>query len=282
MGNRSGARVLFLAVVVTTFLAAFAQPAGSTDIVGGDLYPDLITKEPERLSVTSVGGELRLRLDNEVGDAHNGPLEVVAEATDSDCDGDGTVEAFERKASQRIYNDVNSNGHFDRGTDTTYTLVSAGCVAYHDDHNHIHYQDFASYVLMRTSDGQIVSSSSKVTFCMADVIRFRRSLAGSPSSAYYTSCNGLVQGISVGWSDEYPYWVSGQHVVLNPGGVYVGDGEYCLISNADPSNSFVEGNGAGTAESNNAASVIVRLRANGTRVRAVKGSTCGGVGPESW
>jgi hypothetical protein len=121
-----------------------------------------------------------------------------------------------------------------------------------------------------------------VTFCIADVNRFRGSLLGSPSEKYYTDCNGLTQGLSVGWSDEYPYWVNGQHVVLNPGGVYVGDGSYCLISTADPLGKLVEDNATGTAEDNNAASIKIRIRRNGKQVRGFRGSTCGGVGAESW
>jgi hypothetical protein len=265
---------------VSAVIAVAAQTVAAADV--GGLFPDMITKEPERFSIVSVSGELRLRFDNEVGDANIGPLEVVSDAIESDCDGDEMVAASERTAYQRIYNDDDGSGSFDRGIDVTYTDVPAGCVAYHDEHGHSHYQDFASYVLVRVSDDQVVSASSKVTFCMADVNRFRGSLPGSPSTKYYTSCDGLVQGISVGWSDEYPYWVSGQHVVLNPNGVYVGDGRYCLISTADPLDKLAEDNAAGTAEGNNAASIEIRLRAGGTRVRAFRGSSCGGVPPESW
>ena len=76
--------------------------------------------------------------------------------------------------------------------------------------------------------------------------------------------------------------MSGQHVVLNPGGVYVGDGDYCLISTVDPSSNFVEDNATETAEANNAASIVIRLKGNHKQVRGIKGSSYGGVGPESW
>lgn len=279
--KRARGRILILAATVTAAILVSAQPAGSTHI-SASLLPDLVTKEPERFSLVTVNGERRMRFDNEVGDAHNGPLEIVTEAADSDCDGDGIIEPSERKAYQRIYQDSNDNGYFERGTDTGYTDVPAGCVAYHGAHDHIHYQDFASYVLVRLSNGEVVSSSSKVTFCIADVNSFHPSLLGSPPAKHYTSCKGLIQGLSVGWSDEYPYGVSGQHVVLNPGGVYVGNGDYCLISTADPSGNLGESNATATAEVNNAASIVIRLKANGKQVRGLKGSSCEGVGPESW
>ena len=65
--------------------------------------------------------------------------------------------------------------------------------------------------------------------------RFFSALPSSPGSAFFTDCNGPIQGISVGWSDEYPYTLADQYLVLNPGGQYIGDGEYCLFSVADPS-----------------------------------------------
>ena len=277
--RRSRRRITILALVAAGAMLVSAQPAGSID--GADLSPDLITKEPERFSLVTVSGELRLRFDNEVGNAHNGPLEIVSENIDSDCDGNGTIALGERIADQRIYADSNANGFFERGVDSGFTDVRAGCVAYHDSHGHIHYQDFASFALL-DSDGQVVSSNPKVTFCIADVSRFRPSLLGSPSARFYTNCLGATQGLSVGWSDEYPYSVSGQHVVLNPNGVYVGNGNYCLVSIADPLDKLEEVNTTGTAESNNAASIVIRLRRNGKQVRAVKGSSCGGIGAESW
>ena len=55
-------------------------------------------------------------------------------------------------------------------------------------------------------------------------------MSGSPGSAFYNDCNGPRQGISVGWSDEYPYSLADQYVVINPGGKYVGDGGTRLLA----------------------------------------------------
>jgi hypothetical protein len=238
---------------------------------------------PATIDPAVFGGDLRLRLDNEVGNTHTGALALLAAGTDSDCDAGGSVGAGERTAFQRLYQDSSSNdGRFERGEDTSYTDIQVGCFEYHAAHDHIHFASFATYELRRLADNALVSSSEKVTFCIADVWRVLSSLPGSPSSAYYTDCNGLEQGLSAGWSDEYPYTVAGQHIVLNPGGTYVGDGSYCVVSIADPNNLLSEDNNAGNAEANNSASVRITLSGGGSTVQTFPGTTCGGVGPESW
>jgi hypothetical protein len=229
----------------------------------------------------AASGERRLLLDNEVGNTHTGPLELWAAGADSDCDGSGSAAAGERIAFQREYEDAGNDGRFYRGQDTSFNDVRVGCFEYHADHGHTHFSSFSTYELRRLLNGALVSSSDKVTFCIADVWQVL-ALPNSPFGGYYTSCGGLYQGLSVGWSDEYPYYVAGQHIVLNPGGTYVGDGSYCLISTADPSGLLHEDNNAGTAELNNSASVQLTLSGNGTTVQRFPGTSCGGIGPESW
>ena len=257
-------------------LMGVPQAALSTHEPGNPLRPDFLVKEPERLSVLKIQNKLRLRFDNEVGNAGAGPFELVADAVESDCDGGG-IAPGERAVAQRVYADTDHSGAFERGVDTAYTDTPAGCVLYHDEptHHHAHYSDFASYEL-RTAGGVAVAGSSKVTFCIADVWRFRPLLAGSPASKHYTSCSGLTQGLSVGWSDEYPYTTSGQYIELDPGGAYIGDGVYCLVSTADPSRLVSE-----TDEGNNAASIEIQLSRHGKKVQSVPGSSCGGIS-ENW
>ena len=277
-------RVGLLLCAACVCLAVPAHPAFADHPAGdGALLPDLRTKEPERLSIITSNGQRRLRFDNEVGNAHTGPLELIGTGV-SDCDGDGVVQAAEKPAYQRVYTDSDADGVFRRGTDTAHSEFQTGCIAYHPAHDHLHFQDFANYALARMSDGAVVASSYKVTFCIMDSKRFFSALPASPGSAFFTDCNGPMQGISVGWSDEYPYTLADQYLVLNPGGTYVGDGEYCLFSVADPGSRLREGGNAGTAaaESNNWASVRVRLSSGGTSVTRYSGTSCSGVGPEPW
>jgi chitodextrinase len=274
--------VRLLVLVAFVCCALPATPAAADHPApDGVLLPDLRTKEPERLSITTSSGQRRLRFDNEVGNGHTGPLELIGVGA-SDCDGDGVVQAAEKPAFQRVYADSDGNRVFARGTDTAYSELQTGCIAYHPAHDHLHFQDFANYLLARLSDGAVVASSYKVTFCIIDSKRFFSALPGSPGSAFYNDCNGPRQGISVGWSDEYPYSLADQYVVINPNGRYIGDGDYCLISVADPGGRLREGNNAGTAEGNNWASVRVRLSSGGASVTRYSGTSCAGVGPEPW
>src|SRR5688572_17296983 len=281
--GRQGGRLMHRGgLLLVAVLLCLAMPAtAAADHPGGGLLPDLRAREPERLSIVTSSGQKRLRFDNEVGNAHTGPLELFGTQA-SDCDGDGVVQPDEKPAFQRVYDDSNADGVFRRGVDTTFTEVQTGCIAYHPAHNHLHFQDFANYALARLNDGAVMASSYKVTFCIMDSRSFFTALPSAPGSAYFTDCNGPMQGISVGWADEYPYSLADQYLVLNPGGQYIGDGEYCLISVADPGSRLREGNGSGTAESNNWASVRVKLSSGGTSVTRYNGTSCAGVGPEPW
>lgn len=188
--QRATQRIVIVAAgAAAALLLGLPQAALSIHVPNAPLLPDFIVKEPERLSVLKIQNKLRLRFDNEVGNAHTGPFELVAENVESDCDGDGTVATGERKVAQRVYTDANGNGSFERGIDTVFSDTPAGCVVYHDEptHHHAHYSDFASYVLVRQSDGVTVAGSSKVTFCIADVWRFRGALAPAPRRASTTA-----------------------------------------------------------------------------------------------
>ncbi len=156
-----------LLLVAACLCSAFPAAALANHPGDGALLPDLRTKEPERLSIVTSNGQRRLRFDNEVGNGHTGPLELVGSGG-SDCDGDGQIAPEEKPAYQRIYTDGDGDGAFRRGTDTAYSEVQTGCIAYHPAHNHLHFQDFANYALARLSDGAVVASSYKVTFCIMD------------------------------------------------------------------------------------------------------------------
>jgi hypothetical protein len=253
---------------------------------GTDLLPDLKTLDPKDLQIenVTVGGQnvKRLRLDNEVLNAPAlgsgiGVLEIYSIA--NDCNGNGNI-TDDRSAVQRIYQDANADGHFTRGVDTASTTHAAGCMVFHEAHDHWHFDGFSRYELKQLpgTNGTVVASSEKVTFCIADVWRRAPALPGSPSSKYYTGCGKVsTQGLSVGWSDEYPYTTAGQYIELDPGGTYIGDGDYCLVSIADPSGLVSE-----TDETNNEASVEIRLSRHGKKVQAFPGTSCGGAPAESW
>jgi hypothetical protein len=252
---------------VAALLAACAlailtvRPAASEHTTGGDLLPDLETRLPTDLEiVTARKGnrvERRLRFDNEVMNVHNGPLELYPRS--ADCDDDGDVRN-DRLAVQRIYEDKDNNGSFERGIDTesreAYDISVPGgsCMVFHAAHRHWHFEDFASYELKRLNDGKVVASSTKVSFCIIDIQRRQPDLAGSPSDKYYTQCDrNSTLGVSVGWSDEYHSTLADQHVPLTG----VQDGTYCLVSTVDPASKLVE-----KSRANNAAGAKITISGN--------------------
>lgn len=121
------AQRIAIMVAAAALLLGLPQAALSIHVPNAPLLPDLIVKEPERLSVLKIQNKLRLRFDNEVGNAHTGPFELVAEASESECDGGG-IATGERKVSQRVYTDANGNGFFERGIDSGFSDSDAGCV----------------------------------------------------------------------------------------------------------------------------------------------------------
>ena len=190
--------------------------------------------KPPRVARSGNRIERRLRFDNEVVNVGTGPLEVYP--VSADCDRDGDVRN-DRLAMQRIFVD-DGDGVFNRARDTQSHSQPTDCMIFHPQHRHWHIENFARYELKRSSDGTIVASSAKVSFCIIDIHHRRPALPGSPATKHYTQCDrASTLGISVGWSDEYHSTLADQYIVLPPG---VGDGTYCLLSTVDPSGYFVE------------------------------------------
>jgi hypothetical protein len=109
-------------------------------------------------------------------------------------------------AFQRIYR-----------TDGTYQSVPVGRLIYHPEHHHFHFDGAVSYTLTDLSTNEVVRTSSKVSFCLADVDIVDATLPGKPKAPVYNSCvhnpyaNSLTMGVSVGWADNYPKDVAGQN-----------------------------------------------------------------------
>ncbi|HEV2123021.1 MAG TPA: lysyl oxidase family protein, partial [Chloroflexota bacterium] len=202
-----------------------------------------------------------------------GPLELYP--VHEPCGTGGT------KVFQRLYVDANTNG-FERGTDTAFHDQYAGCMEYHAQHRHWHFENFAKYSLhpITTTSGAeqlgtAIKESPKVSFCMVDTLRKDPSLTGSPAQKYYTECGRTsTLGISIGWSDVYGETLSGRYFEISG----VPDGAYCIASTADPAvSTSVDGLLVESNNSNNSASTRVQLA--GTTVTTTSthpySSTCG-------
>lgn len=204
---------------------------------GQDLLPDMQTRPlPTSSSDILIDGD-QLRFTNGWANHGVGPWETTpsGNALTDDCDGDGTP-TNDAIVDQTIYQDGNGNGIFERGTDTDVDNVPAGCMIFHPSHNHFHVEEAGEYSLLAEPAGAPAGDSSKVSFCLLDVGAFDLSLPGAPQSPFYGGCSQDVQGISVGWYDEYGFYLDGQSIDISG----LSAGNYCLRSEFDPEGLFVE------------------------------------------
>ena len=116
----------------------------------------------------------------------------------------------------------------------------AGEFIYHPTHNHIHFDDYASYLLREIDEdggmGDVVASGGKVSFCLVDFAPYDLDFPGAPPSFVYTLCDGGTQGISVGWADIYAADLDDQWIDIEN----VPPGEYWFETIIDPSNLLQE------------------------------------------
>ena len=114
-----------------------------------------------------------------------------------------------------------------------------------DHHHHWHTMGMESYQLLGL-DAPISGETPvghKYGFCFFDGIPWKLGLPNARSQPHFsyfgcgfpTSQTTLV-GLSVGWSDIYPWDFAGQYIDLSG----VPDGDYLLCMTADPANDFVE------------------------------------------
>jgi hypothetical protein len=243
--------VVFAPFVTAAVVGALvAIPAfGSARLAPSELMPDLSTMPFGGISIRHEGGRTVLRFGNTVGNQGLGVLELRPRRRD--CDGDGDV-SNDRLAIQRIYEDTDASGAFERGTDLIARTVEVGCMVFHPAHDHWHLQGFARYELRSMATGAVVAASPKVSFCARDSLPAFPDLPGFSAFPYYGACSrNSITGLSVGWADLYEASLPGQDLDVTG----LPNGRYCLTSVADPKDRIDEAD-----ETNNARTRLLRLR----------------------
>jgi hypothetical protein len=217
---------------------------------GPALYPDLQTRLPVDLRFDQLGdGTHILRFTNTVWNAGEGRLELEA-PTSADHEEAGEL-------YQNLYDAPVSGKRAERRR-------VHGRIIYHDQHEHYHFADFASYQLLARDDEgayQPVGVGTKTSFCIIDSARM-----DSPFEPLYDDCERKRQGLTPGWGDVYTANLFEQWVVLDDGPL--ADGEYGLQSTADLLGLLAEG--GGVREQNNAA--ITYFTVDGGQIIDERGS----------
>jgi hypothetical protein len=198
------------------------------------LYPDLEALLPDRLEFFRLGnGTYVLRFTSTVWNSGEGPLEI--EAPTSPQTGESG------QLFQNLYDAAVGGARVSR------RRVN-GRISYHATHSHFHFNDFASYQLLRREEASRVygpiGEGTKTSFCIIDSVLVTGSLEPE-----YDRCERTRQGLSPGRGDTYAYNLPEQWVEIGP--EPLADGAYALQVTADPRNLLAEG--GGERERNNTA-----------------------------
>lgn len=259
-GARRRLAAIGLAALVSSMVVGTAQGDDGLDGLLGDpgrSYPDLVP------NVTDVSIYTEVQYDPETETFFDGPRKL---AFDTYSENHG-VAALELTADdpQNIAASTVSQCISWRADHVCREQVRVGGFAWHEEHTHFHYQDFADYELRRlTRHGTVdystrglVAVSEKVSFCLMDSTAARDD--ASPVR-YYNVCNPARQGISAGYADVYTSDLEGQQFDVSG----ITDGKYALIVTMDPANSLFESN-----DGNNRVVVTLQVANGATEVSIV-------------
>lgn len=206
---------------------------------------------------TDYFGRPTLQFATTTWNSGKGPMEIAAGETGQDQSGQNR---------QNVYQVV----YLDDGS--TYRRL-AGTFTWHPDHSHFHLEDYATYTLQPVdANGQSRRTGTKTSFCLMDTHQIDASLPGSPSQPAYDYCNNELQGISVGWGDEYGAYLPGQEIIVTD----LPSGDYRLVIEADPKDRLVE-----TNEDDNVSCVLLHLDMNAMNLQVLNPESCdsGGTSP---
>lgn len=234
--------------------AGAAAPAASAQRRPPPLLPDMTPLRASDLSVEKSAGVRRLRFEAGLANIGVGPMEVRPNQA-RQC------RAGKRHASQVVYRDRDHNGHFRRDVDRGFTRRSAGCMVFHPQHDHWHFEAASRYRLFRPgAEGTLLVRARKMSFCLRDSARVPARFGTFHKPLYYRECGrDTPQGISTGWVDVYASYLAGQALTLPR---RLGNGVYCLGIRVDPRDELWESD-----EANNDS--VRAFRLHGTRVRPV-------------
>jgi hypothetical protein len=251
-------RIATLVLLAAIGLVALANRAVSA-APGSLLLPNLRPLPAGELRIEPSGGRRLLRFSMVTQNFGSGPLELRASAGPLPVASAayrvrlplaslrGRTEDLPRTAvRQRIY--LEGGGFQER---------PAGDFVFHAAHDHVHFEDFVLYELIKVAEGSASPlPSSKVTFCVLDYAPAVPAVSGAPARPVYGPCapaGGIadsVQGLSVGWGDYYDSTTPGQELDVTA----LPDGLYALRTTADPANRLLESD-----EADNVSEVRVRL-----------------------
>src|SRR5262245_11838308 len=228
---------------IVVFFAVSVTLIGQSDV---PLFPDIV-EQISHLQIQNEHQREMLRFSTTHINLGDGPLQIRGGGQVAPCVIDGIAYEQCTYATQEVL-DSNRNIVFSQ---------PAGVAFFHPQHNHWHQSGVARFEVRRdTLDGPLVNNGVKITFCLVDTDQ--TGLVTNGSSRYYFDCNAELQGISVGWGDNYHQSTPLQELDITG----APEGIYYLTHLADPENHWKESD-----ESNNFAWVKFYLQRQGANAK---------------
>lgn len=225
---------------LTEAVRQLSSPPGSRATRPRNLrLPDLVIQKPYDIHVigSRATGDLRLKFGTMIWNAGLGPLETR---------GANNPRTRQLEVYQYLY---------PRGEGEARQGQRIGTFDYNHRHGHLHLQTFARYQLWSlgpTSEPiAVVASNSKVGFCLMDIEPVDLNRPRAAREPIYAGCRADIQGISVGYGDEYVAQLYEQDLNVTN----LPDGNYALVTTANPDREIEEARYA-----NNTSAVMIALQ----------------------
>jgi lysyl oxidase len=240
--NRTYLRLVPAAMAVAAMVPA-ALAISDAPLQGEQLLPDLDQERPRGLLVSHNRHGWQLGFASAVRNVGSGPLIIAG-----------------RRIS-RVEETMTASQIIHRSAGPAEVVHDVGRLRYtrSPDHEHWHLLRFDRYQLRRP-DGRVVVRDRKTGFCLGDRYGFTDPAlpAKPPDPVYRTRCglerpglNGVREGISVGYGDDYAANLEGQYLRLSG----LRRGRYLLVHRANADGRLLE-----SSYDNNASSLLLRLR----------------------
>lgn len=244
-----GSRLLRVALAATLAAPALAVPAARPASVqaSGGLLPDLAMAPLSDFRIETVNGRRLLRFTAMMINIGDGHFEVRGSRANT---------SQPMTMSQVVYETTSRSSPIAQQFPTNAVARYSG-----DGHNHWHVQEMTRYDMW---GGSGTFRGAKIGLCFLDSDPWNTSLPGEVGSYYRgamcsTNPSALSNrmGVSVGWGDEYEWYLAWQWVDITgvPGGTYT------VRAKADPYGFFLEKN-----ESNQCAWARVSFSTSSTAV----------------
>ncbi|HEU4703756.1 MAG TPA: lysyl oxidase family protein [Conexibacter sp.] len=208
-------------LALTALLLLAGTPAVAVAAKPRDLLPDLAQGSPTGVEVVldEATGAPRLVFDSTIGNVGEGPLILSAKRKP----GSSTMEAHQ--AIRRS----------DGSTRTVRKVAGVLKFVVASDHRHWHLMGIDRYELWTGNASRRLRRDRKQGFCLGDRYQLTpgRRMRNQPRKPAYPGYCGrdqplltkIVEGITVGWGDNYPANIEGQYIDVSG----IAPGRYLLV-----------------------------------------------------